>query len=63
MANVKEAQIRYVLSRSCLYLPKLMYILRTVNLAGHTELWEEFDQITKSRLTTIIAAPLLENLW
>ena len=55
--------MEFVLLRSCLTLPKITYILRTVDPTFHCQLWEEYDEITKGELERILGAPVTGDVW
>ena len=42
---MQDAQAEYVLLRSCLSIPKIMFTLRTTDPFHHQDLWERFDNI------------------
>ena len=60
---LQDAQTEFVLLRSCLSLPKVMYVLRTTDPTHHQALWQEFDSITREALTRILGSPVDGLQW
>ena len=60
---LEDAHTEFVLLRSCLSLPKIMYTLRTVDPTPHQAEWMGFDSITREALTRILGAPLDDIQW
>ena len=60
---LKDPHTEFVLLRSCLSLPKLSFLLRTVDTTPHPHLLQEFDRVTREGLTRILGVPLGERAW
>ena len=60
---IEDPHTEFVLLRSCLALPKLMFSLRTVDTTDHLEPLEEYDRITREALTRIMGSPLQDLQW
>ena len=45
--NLGDPHTEYVLLRSCLALPKILFSLRTVETTNHQEVLAEFDRVTR----------------
>ena len=54
---IEDPHTEFVLLRSCLALPKLMFSLRTVDTTDHQPPLEECDRITRENLTRIMGSP------
>ena len=54
---MEDTQAEYVLLRSCLSVPKLMFSLCTVDPTICTDLWQEVDKITRQTLTRLLGLP------
>ena len=60
---IKHAQTEFVLLRSCLSLPKILYTLRTLNPIHHYHRWNEVDMITMDALGKIMGVAVTNKLW
>ena len=60
---LKDPHTEFVLLRSCLALPKISFILRTVDTSNHIDLLQDFDANTRESLTRILGCPLDERAW
>ena len=60
---MQDAQSEYVLLRSCLSIPKMMFTLRTTDPMDHLQLWESFDTITRESMSRILGSPLNDIQW
>jgi hypothetical protein len=60
---LEDPHIEYVLLKSCLSLPKLSFLLRTVDTCGFTEELRSFDRITREALNRILGTPLDSRSW
>ena len=60
---MEDAQSEFVLLRSCLSLPKIMFTLRTTDPTNHYELWERYDNITRESISRILGTPLSDTEW
>ena len=55
--------MEYVLIRSCLSIPKMMYTLRTTDPTNHQLCWQTWDDILREALTRILGRPLNDVQW
>ena len=55
---IEDPHTEFVLLRSCLALPKLMFSLRTVDTTYHQPPLEEYNRITREAPTRIMGSPL-----
>ena len=60
---MQDAQSEFVLLRSCLSIPKIMFTLRTTNPTDHQNLWQNFDNITRETLSRILGVPVNDCQW
>ena len=60
---MEDAQSEYVLLRSCLSTPKMMFALRTVDPQLCEDLWEEVDDITRQSLQRILGVMPTDIQW
>ena len=60
---LKDPHTEYVLLRSCLSLPKIMFMLRAVNTTEHQEPLCHFDSIIRGALSKILGSPLTDVQW
>ena len=60
---IQDPHLEFVLLRSCLSLPKVMYTLRTVDPTSMQLLWQEFDSVTREALCRILGSPLTDLQW
>ena len=60
---IEDPHIEFVLLRSCLALPKLMFSLRTVDTTNHQAPLQQYDRITREALTRIMGSPLQDLQW
>ena len=57
--NIMHFRVSYSrIGRSCLALPKIMFILHTVDTSGHQPIIVEFDRIVREALIRILGSPL-----
>ena len=63
LATMEDSHLEFVLLRNCLQLPKLVYVLRTVDPSAHKEEWVEYDEITRKELGRILAGPISHARW
>ena len=63
LPDLRDPHAEFCLLRSCLSMPKLMFILRTVDTTAHRHLLVEFDSITREAISRIIGAPLSDLQW
>ena len=60
---LKDPHTEFVLLRSCLSLPKIMFMLRSVNTIDHQEPLLQFDSIIRGALSAILGSPLTDDQW
>ena len=60
---LEDPHTEFVLLRSCLALPKLSFLLRTVDTTEFREQLQEFDRITREGLTRILGTPIFDRVW
>ena len=63
LPNVEDPQIEYVLLRACLSLPKLSFLLRTVDTSQYLDVLESFDQVQRNALCRILGTALSDQQW
>ena len=63
LPNLADAQTEFCLLRSCLSIPKVMHILRTVNTASHPTFLANFDSLVREALTRILGAGIADRQW
>ena len=63
LPDLKDPHAEFCLLRSCLSLPKLMFILRTVDTTAHRHLLAQFDLTTREALSRILGVPLNDLQW
>jgi hypothetical protein len=56
-----DAHAEFSLIRSYFPLPKVMYVLRTVDSEGMDGEWQHFDDLIRKSFTKIIAAPTSDS--
>jgi hypothetical protein len=54
LQHIEDAQIEFVLLRSCFSLPKVIYMLRTVDPTKHQDIWADFDTHIRDALNRIL---------
>ena len=59
----QDAQTEFVLLRSCLSIPKVMFTLRTTDPSHHQDLWYRFDNMTRESMSRILGSPLNDLQW
>ena len=60
---LQDPHTEYCLLRSCLSLPKFMFVLRAVDTTPFQPLLQEFDSITREALNRILAVPVTDLQW
>ena len=60
---LKDPHTEYVLLRSWLSLPKIMFMLRAVNTVEHQEPLCHFDSIIRGALSKVLGSPLTDVQW
>ena len=60
---MQDAHSEFVLLRSCLSIPKIMFTLRTTDPYPHQSQWKNFDSIVRETLTRILGSPVDDCQW
>ena len=60
---LQDPHTEFVLLRSCLSLPKIMFILRALNTLDYQEPLMEFDSIIRGALSHLLGSPLTDIQW
>ena len=60
---LKDPHCEFVLLRSCLALPKIMFLLRALDTSEHVDLLKTFDFITRGALGRILGSALTDAQW
>ena len=60
---LRDPHCEFVLLRSCLALPKIMFLLRALDTSEHSDLLENFDSITRGALSKILGAAVSDDQW
>ena len=60
---LQDPHTEFVLLRSCLSLPKIMFMLRAVNTLDYQEPLIEFDSIIRGALSHLLGSPLTDIQW
>ena len=60
---LRDPHSEFVLLRSCLSLPKVMFLLRALDTSGFGDLLEEFDLITRDATSRILGKPVSNVQW
>ena len=60
---LKDPHLEFVLLRSCLSLPKLMFLLRTLDTTIFGDQLEQFDMVTRGALSRILGTPITDVGW
>ena len=63
LPSLHQPHLEFVLLRSCLSLPKIVYILRTTDPSLISDLLLEFDSTSREALSCIIGGPLSDLSW
>ena len=63
LPDIKDPHVEFCLLRSCLALPKLMFLLRTVDTTKHQPILMEFDRLVREALIRILGCPLGDKSW
>ena len=61
--HLRDPHSEFVLLRSCLSLPKVMFLLRALNTTEHRDLLDSFDSITRGALCRILGSPVTDHQW
>ena len=60
---LEDPHSEFVLLRSCLALPKVMFNLRAVNTMDHQDVLVQYDSITRGALSRILGTPVSDLQW
>ena len=60
---LRDPHAEFVLLRSCLSLPKVMFLLRCLDTTEHTDLLQSFDSTTRGALSRILGSPVTDTQW
>ena len=60
---LRNPHCKFVLLRSCLALPKIMFLLRALDMSDHVDLLETFDSITRGALCRILGSAVSDLQW
>ena len=60
---LKDPHCEFVLLRSCLALPKIMFLLRALDTSVHTKQLKKFDSITRGALSRILGSAVSDAQW
>ena len=63
LPNLQKPHLEFVLLRSCIAIPKIMFTLRTVPTTQFPELLKDFDAVIRETLIQILGTPLDEKQW
>ena len=63
LPDLQDPHVEFCLLRSCLALPKLMFLLRTVDTSGHLDILAEYDRLVREALIKILGCPLEDLAW
>ena len=63
LSHLQQPHIEFVLLRSCLALPKIVFLLRSMDTTSFKPLLAEFDRITREALSQILGGPLTDQGW
>ena len=63
LPSLHQPHLEFVLLRSCLALPKIVYLLRCTDTTAHTDLLRDFDRITRESLSRILGLPVSDQGW
>ena len=63
LSLLKDPHTEFVLLRSCLALPKIMFLLRALDTSEYVEQLQTFDSITRGALSRILGSPVSDAQW
>ena len=63
LPSLHQPHLEFVLLRSCLALPKIVYILRTTDPSLFPHLLQEFDSTSREALSRILGGPISDLSW
>ena len=63
LPDLQDPHVEFCLLRSCLALPKIMFLLRTVDTSDHQDILAEFDRHIREALIRILGCPIEDVAW
>ena len=63
LPTLKDPHYEFVLLRSCFSLPKIMYLMRTIDPMSIQQHLSEFDDVVRICLSDILGSPLGDKEW
>ena len=60
---LRDPHLEFVLLRSCLSLPKVMFLLRALDTTEHQDVLEAFDSIIRGALSRLLGTPVSDHQW
>ena len=63
LSSLQQPHLEFVLLRSCLALPKIVFMLRTTDTTSLKTLLHRFDSITREALSRILGRPVSDQGW
>ena len=63
LSTLHHPHLEFVLLRSCLALPKFIFLLRTTDSTSFSETLQKFDHVTREGLSRIIGGPVTDQEW
>ena len=63
LPNIKKPHLEFVLLRSCIAIPKIMFTLRTTRASDFPDLLQSFDSVIREALIKILGTPLENKQW
>ena len=63
LPDLQQPHLEFTLLRSCLALPKIMFLLRSTDTSPFPHILSQFDAITRESLGRIIGGPLSAKEW
>ena len=63
LSSLEDPHSEYVLLRNCLALPKMSYLIRTVNPLNHQASMNRFDDSVRNSLERLLGSPMSDDKW
>ena len=63
LSSLHQPHLEFVLLRSCLALPKIVYLLRSTDTTSLSPLLQDFDSITREGLSRILGGAVSDLSW
>ena len=60
---LQDPHLEFTLLRSCISLPKMMFLLRAVDTTRYSTVLEGFDDVTRGALSRILGTPVTNVQW